>query len=84
MYDDLGLYFLEDVADGGGGRYIGVVVGGIGEAIVCGTEIQDGDFGGLGLEELGDDVVAEETAAADYKNGSGDFVRFWGRHLAIG
>ena len=53
----LGLDFLEDIADGGGGGYVGVVVGGAWEAVFCCAEIENGDLGGGGLEELGDYVV---------------------------
>ena len=75
MDDDLGLDFLEDVADGGGGGYVGRVIGCIWEAVMSGAEVEDGDFGGGGFEELAHDVVAEETAAADYEDGGGHFWR---------
>ena len=46
MYYYLGLHFLKDGADGFRGCDVGIVVGGAWEAVVCGPEIEDGDFGG--------------------------------------
>ena len=70
---DGGPDFLEDGADGGGGGYVGGVVGGVGEAVVRCAQVEYGDGTGGRREELGDDVVAEETAAADYEDGGLDF-----------
>lgn len=54
----LWFHFLKDVADGGWGGYVGIVVGGALEAVLGCSEVEDGDLCGGGFEELGDDVVA--------------------------
>ena len=71
MYYDLGSDFLEHRTHGFGGRDVGVVVGGAGEAVVRRPEVEDGDVRGCGFQELEDDVAAEEAAAADYEDGAG-------------
>lgn len=58
MYYYLGLHFLKDGADGFGGCDVGIVVRGAWEAVVCGAEIEDGDFGGGRFQELRDNVPA--------------------------
>lgn len=72
MDDDGGFYLFEDRADGGGGGDVAGVVGAVGKAVCGGVEVEDGDCGGGGGEQLGDDMVAEETAAADYEDGGAE------------
>ena len=50
------------------------------EAIVCCFEVKDGDGTGGGCQELGDDVVAEETATADDEDRCGKLRRGGGGH----
>lgn len=65
-----GLDSGEDGAEGVQGGYVTVVVGHVGEAVVGGSQVEDADGAVVGLMELADDVVTEESAATDDEDGA--------------
>ena len=67
-----GADFFKDFADGGGGGDVRIVIGGAWVAVGGCAEVEDRDFAGGGGEELGDYVVTEEAAAADYEDRGGE------------
>jgi hypothetical protein len=71
MDDYIWLRFFENGYEGGYRGDITVVVGdtvGIGTAIAGCGEVEDGYFAGVGVVEEVHDVMAQESAAANYKD----------------
>lgn len=60
----------EDGSEGVEGGDVSFVVGDVGVAIGGGAEVEDGDVAAVGVEQLADDVGAQEPAAADDEDGA--------------
>ncbi len=68
--DDGGFDGGEDGAEGVERCNVTFMVGDVGVAIGGGAEVEDGDVAAVGVEQLADDVGAQEAAAADNEDGA--------------